>query len=292
VRRSPRRTPDIGGDCVERWRSLPFLRYAPCHFSRGFLAQEVAVAVAHPGDETIGCGALLSRMSAVPVIVAADGPEADGQQALALGFPNAESYASARRAEWSAALDIAAIPENRRMCLGFAAQRAAEHLPDLARQFADTFRERKSHIVLTHAFEGGHPDHDAVAMAVHLAARILERASHTLFIFEMPFYRLGESGPVYQSFSHEAVPEIVIAVSPEEQKRKRGMMESFVSQRQALAPFDVSVERFRAAPAHRFARLPNDGQVYYEQQGGGMSGDRWRTLAASALEEIGGLAAQ
>lgn len=273
MRRSPRRTPDIGGDCVERWRQLPFLRYAPCHFSRGFLAQDVAVAVAHAGDETVGCGALLSRLSAVPVIVAADAvPDAREQRA--------------RRAEWSAALELAAIPENRRVTLGFPEDRAAEHIVPLAHALADTFRVRKSHVVLTHAYEGGHPDYDAMALAVHLAARILRPADHKLFIFEMPFCRLGDDGRVYQSFCPEIAPDIAIPLSAAEQERKSRMLASFVSRGEALAPFTLDAERFRAAPSYPFPKLPNDGRLYYEHRDCGMTGERWQSVAAAALEEI------
>jgi LmbE family N-acetylglucosaminyl deacetylase len=291
MRRSPRRTPDIGGDCVERWRQLPFLRYAPCHFSRGFLAQDVTVVVAHPDDETVGCGALLSRLSAVPVVLVTDGAPRDEANARRLGFANADGYRSARLAEWRAALEIAAIPENRHVMLGLPDQGAADHLIPLARQLADIFRDRKSHIVLTHAYEGGHPDHDAVAFAVHLAALLLAPQRHKLFIFEMPFYRLGKEGAAFQSFWPDTTPDITIALSPEEQERKQRMVASFATQETGLAPFRLDAERFRPAPAYPFPTLPNDGQLLYEQHDCGMTGERWRTLAQAALEDIAGVTA-
>jgi LmbE family N-acetylglucosaminyl deacetylase len=292
MRRSPRRGPDIGGDCVERWRRLPFLRYAPCHFSRGFLAQDLTVVVAHPDDETVGCGALLSRLSAVPVILVTDGAPRNLADARRLGFPDADSYARARLDEWRAALDIAAIPQNRLTVFGFPDQEAAANLVPLARQLADTFRRQRSHIIVTHAYEGGHPDHDAVAFAVHLAARLLEAVRHKLFIFEMPLYRLGDDGPVYQSFCPDIAPDIAIPLSPEEQDRKRRMVASFATQEAVLKLFSVDVERFRAAPAYRFPVLPNMGRLLYEQHDWGMTGERWQRLASAALEEVSGVAAQ
>lgn len=290
MRRSPRRTPDIGGDCVERWRRLPFLRYAPCHFSRGFLAQDVTVVVAHPDDETVGCGALLSRLSAVPVVLVTDGVPRDNMNAHRLGFSDADSYGQARLAEWRSALEIAAIPENRHVTLGLGDQEAAHNLVPLARQLADIFRDRKSHIVLTHAYEGGHPDHDAVAFAVHLAGLLLEPQRHKLFIFEMPFYRLGDDGAAYQSFCPDAASEITIELSPEEQTRKQRMLASFATQ-SGLAQFRLDAERFRAAPTYRFPALPNDGRLLYEQHECGMTGDRWRKLAQAALEDVAGVSA-
>src|SRR4029077_3455583 len=51
-------------------------------------------------------------------------------------------------------------------------QQAAFRLAELARRLAALFAERGIAVVLTHACEGGHPDHDAVAFAVHGAARL------------------------------------------------------------------------------------------------------------------------
>ena len=49
-------------------------------------------------------------------------------------------------------------------------------------------------LVLTHAYEGGHPDHDAVAFAVSGggAARGSDAADTT--VVEMPFYHAGPGG--------------------------------------------------------------------------------------------------
>ncbi len=49
--------------------------------------------------------------------------------------------------------------------------------------------------VLTHAYEGGHPDHDAVAFAAHAAARRAGRP-----VFEMPFYHAAPEGWARQVF--------------------------------------------------------------------------------------------
>ena len=53
--------------------------------------------------------------------------------------------------------------------------------------------------ILTHAYEGGHPDHDAVAFAVAAAVRVAGRAADTTIV-EMPFYRAGPEGWIRQLF--------------------------------------------------------------------------------------------
>jgi N-acetylglucosamine malate deacetylase 2 len=287
VRDLPGQNRALTGNGAEHWRRLPFLRSVPCHFDRRFLAQQVSVVIAHPDDETIGCGALLTRTSAVPVILLTDGAPRNLGDAARLGFASAADYAQARRAELRKVLEIAEIPDNRLIALGLADQTAADRMADLARRLADVFTSHNTHIVLTHAYEGGHPDHDAAALAVQLAAELLAARGHDLSVFEMPFYRLGEDGTLYQSFVPGGAEPIVIPLGPDEQERKRQMMQSFTSQSKVLAPFTLEFERFRPAPTlEQFERLPNDGRLLYERQDWGMTGERWQALASEAIAEI------
>ena len=68
---------------------------------------------------------------------------------------------------------------------------------------ADTDPKQLDAVVLTHAYEGGHPDHDAVAFAVHRAARRTSAA-----VVEMPFYHAGPDGVARQVFAMPTLPRI------------------------------------------------------------------------------------
>jgi N-acetylglucosamine malate deacetylase 2 len=136
-------------------------------------------------------------------------------------------------------------------------------------------------IVLTHAFEGGHPDHDAAAFAVHAVVKFLSQRGRSPQVIEMPFYRADGPGWARQTFPPEQARSIVV-LTPEEQNLKRRMIECYASQSQTLAPFALDRECFRAAPPCDFSMLPNGGALLYERYDWGMNGARWCELAEAA----------
>jgi LmbE family N-acetylglucosaminyl deacetylase len=271
---------------VEHWRRLPFLRFAPCHFNRSFLARRVIVVVAHPNDETIACGALLSRTSAVPVVLVTAGAPLEAADAMKLGAFNAQTHAETRRAEMRQALQIAGIRDDRLIALGFRDREVAQEVVPLAHKLAEIFLLHNSSTVLTHAYEGGHPDHDATALAVHLAGELLAGKNHPVTVFEMPFYRLGEDGPLHQSFTAGDGDGIEIALNPEEQALKERMIQCFATRKSILARYKLDAERFRTSALTRFSQLPNEGRLYYEARDLGMTGARWLSLAEEAIAAV------
>ncbi len=158
-----------------------------------------------------------------------------------------QAYAAARWAEARRALDLAGVPASRHHGFGIADQGAAYRLLDIARQLLPFVAD--ADLVFTHAYEGGHPDHDAVAFAVAAAVRIAGRAGDTPIV-EMPFYHAGPEGWIRQSFlPHGGTPdEIVIDLAPEDLALKQRMADCHRSQGDTLAGFRLDRERFRLAP--------------------------------------------
>jgi LmbE family N-acetylglucosaminyl deacetylase len=251
-------------------------------------ARNTAVVVAHPDDETIGIGGQLSRLRGVTIVHVTDGAPRNDAGAQAHGFRTPETYAAARRAELRAALALANVPDDALVSLDIADQEASLHLAEIARRLADFFEEREIEIVVTHAFEGGHPDHDATAFAVHTAAALLRDRTLAPAIVEMPLYHLGLSGWTVQRFvAAEGLPELAIHLDGEQRRRKQAMLDAHASQHQVLSMVATDVERFRPAPAYDFTVLPNEGRLLYDLHGWGMTGPRWQSLAAAALHELG-----
>jgi N-acetylglucosamine malate deacetylase 2 len=254
---------------------------------RRIAARDVAVVVAHPDDETVGCGALLARMDEARLVLVTDGAPRNLADARAHGFANASAYAAARRRELATALEAAGAMARKLIVLGIPDQQAARQLPALSRRLADLFRREAIAEVLTHAYEGGHPDHDATAFAVHAAARLLAREGRRLSVLEMPFYRLGPEGMLAQSIAGPADDAVVTELTEEERARKQRMMQAHATQQGVLAAFGTDAERFRPAPNYDFTVLPNEGALYYAGRDWGLTGEEWQRCTRAALAELG-----
>ena len=139
---------------------------------------------------------------------------------------------------------------------------------------------------MTHAVEGGHPDHDAVAFTVRAAAALCARAGHTISIVEMPYYRVGVLGIVHQKFVPSIGRQIRVRLEPCEQERKREMFAAHASQASVLASFSVTEEKYRDAAPFDFRTLPNGSRLLYDQYSSRLTGERWLALAAAASRDL------
>jgi len=251
------------------------------------------VVLAHPDDEVLAMGGRLERMKASRLVCVTDGAPVDGGDARAHGFGSLEAYRAARREELRAALRLGGVPEE---CAGellvdgrvLSDQTAALHLVELTRAVLAEIERFGPEAVLTHPYEGGHPDHDACAFAVWAAVRLMGDGERPVVV-EAPFYFAGpggmETGEFLPGLGDEA--EVVWELSEEEQRQKRERLACFGSQQETLRQFGVERERYRVSRGYDFLRAPQDGRLFYEGFGWGMTGERFRELAGLALIALG-----
>ena len=249
----------------------------------------VCIVAAHPDDEVIGAGAQLRRWPQAQFIHVTDGAPRDLRDAQAAGCASHQEYAQVRRRELMAATSLAGITPNQLHELAFADQEASLWLVELVESLLNLLSRLGPEVVLTHPYEGGHPDHDATAFAVQLACNWLEnQTGKAPFRLEMSSYHshagMMVTGEFLPCANHCPAR---LELTEAERALKQRMFDCFVSQRKVLGCFRIARESFRAAPQYDFTRPPHEGALYYEQFEWGMTGERWRELAGHALRDLG-----
>jgi N-acetylglucosamine malate deacetylase 2 len=254
--------------------------------SAGVIGERLLIVVAHPDDETIALGGQMWRMRDALLVHLTDGAPRDGEDARKNGFGAFTAYAAARQDELAAALAAGQAGGVRNAAMALPDKEAMLNLTELTGQLLELLRREQPVAVLTHAYEGGHPDHDAAAFAVHTACRLLAAANRPAII-EMPFYHAHDGAMVTGRFLPSSNPEITVPIEGAALQRKQLMADCFHTQREMLGLFDLSPERFRLAPSYDFRQPPHKGSLLYEFWRWGITGADWRRYAAEALETLG-----
>ncbi|HEV2719159.1 MAG TPA: PIG-L family deacetylase [Thermoanaerobaculia bacterium] len=211
------------------------------------------VVVAHPDDVTIGAGGMLTALVAVEdvhvVQLTEDAARAD-EARRALLFANVNDVRT----------------------LGCPDQEAVYYVRELTEQLRAIIEELRPSTIVTTAYEGGHPDHDACAMIVQTLGQAIE----------MPLYhaRNGSFCPLQFADGRDG---IIINLDDEQCSRKRRMLECYTAPREELATIPIVTERFRVAPCYDFSLPPHAGALWYEILGFPIDGATWRRAAADAF---------
>jgi LmbE family N-acetylglucosaminyl deacetylase len=247
-------------------------------------AYHVTLVVAHPDDETIACGATLKRLKGAHVVVVTDGVMRRANESAAHSFPAAGSPEIARWRELIAALALAECPPSAVTGLAVADHMAAEHLVAITRRIAEVFHRSGTAIAITHAYEGGDPDHDATAFAVHQAAALCRCKGQDIAVLEMPFPRKRPD----RLSPEERADTIVLPLTAKEKALKRRMLACFEGRHDALQRGALEAEHFRVAPAYNFAELPQGGHVSYGDEISDLGPARWCDLVSWARRRLSG----
>ncbi len=240
------------------------------------------IIAAHPDDEAVGAVTLLLRSERSAVVHVTDGAPRD--PALRPGHPDRAAYARLRREEALAALAAAGVGPAGAIALSAVDQEAVDVLAPLARELAAVVAALRPRLVVTPAYEGGHPDHDATALAARAALVLVRRRRGSApRLVEMTGYHLAGGRVVTGAFL-DGPRAIHHRLRLAERTVKRRMLDAYASQREVLAMFGVEEERFRVAPPLWPWPRPHAGPLHYEVRG-------WTTFERFRARALDGLRA-
>ncbi len=251
----------------------------------------ILIVAAHPDDETLNACAAMSRAAESTVLFLTDGSPQNPQFRAFGDRISREEYAALRRKEALTALALMGILRKRIIFLDATDQETIHQLPLLLEKTTEVLLAVRPDAVITHPYEGGHPDHDVAALIVPAAIEnfsVNGKASPA--VFEMTSYHASEGKCVTNKFlapqkGNTFPQEYEIWLSPEERARKEQMLSCYRSQKAVINYFQVEPERLRAVPQYDFRRSPHPGKLWYECLGWPMTGRLWRSQARKTLLE-------
>jgi LmbE family N-acetylglucosaminyl deacetylase len=255
------------------------------------------ILAAHPDDETIGASAILGRNPEAFAVFLTDGAPRDAQFRSPHVSGSRDLYACVRAEEAASALSLVNVSPDRMLFLRGVDQDACQQMRLLIEEFCGVVKDFKPDAIISHPYEGGHPDHDAAAFIVRMTAQLLSRDGSVPEILEMTSYHAQQGNRITGEFlasvpliSGTAEPGVRLQLSPEERARKARMMGCYVSQWHVISEMPLEPEQLRIAPLYDFSQPPHPGLLWYERLGWPMTGQRWRELASQSLADLGELA--
>jgi LmbE family N-acetylglucosaminyl deacetylase len=249
-------------------------RLAACKPGRA----RIALVSAHPDDEVLAAATVMRSARELVLIHLTDGAPADGRDAARTGFASVEAYAQARRRELDLALAVLGVRPRLQLRYGLTDQETVFHLPGLVRRLAHDLRGCDA--VLTHAYEGGHPDHDAAAAAVQLACLYgVDEPKAAIVRLEFAGYHSRGGALVAGRFHPDpAAPEREVDAAPSDRRARVEALACFATQAATLADVGFEAERLRLAPVYDFRRPPPPGEALYDRWGLSLSSAEWRAV--------------
>jgi len=248
----------------------------------------ILLVVAHPDDETIGVGGRLAAWAPdLTIVHVTNGAPADGVDARAAGVETPAEYAAARRRELEQACALLPHAPARMMSMGVTDREVVARVDDVFAAIRSLIADLRPAVVVTHAYEGGHPDHDAIAMILQSIAA--KEGNAPFQLVEFAGYHEGPDGRlVTNRFVASGIADgrVRVPLEAAEAHRKRQMLDRFVSQRRVLASFDSGEEWLRPARRDDFAVPPPGGRIWYERLPWGAAAPAWRAAIAAAVRRL------
>jgi LmbE family N-acetylglucosaminyl deacetylase len=227
-------------------------------------------------------------LPAVKILHLSDGAALSQEELEVAGSDTNAEYVARRREECAEALALANVEPSSIENRDFAQGGLAYSLVDSTKLVLEFLRKTSPRAVITHAYEGGHPDHDAAAFSVHWAACLLrDHGLEPPTIFEMAVYPGGNGQSKVPEFLHSPSREsTTLLLDAKANDLKARMFACLKTQSLVLANSPLGPEKFRQAPAYDFRLPPHLGKLHYEEFPWSMTGKEWRWHAREAVKKL------
>jgi LmbE family N-acetylglucosaminyl deacetylase len=164
---------------------------------------------------------------------------------------------------------------------GIADQELFRCLPVAFTRMQRVLARNNTDCLLTLAYEGGHPDHDAACFLAYLCGQ-----KTGLPVWEAPLYHRDEEGkPVVQAFHQLTGAEQQTVIEGEMLEKKVAMFHSYRSQKLVLDAFRPEIEQFRPIAAYDFTQPPFPWKLNYELWQWSMTGQQVSEAFSELLRE-------
>lgn len=204
-----------------------------------------------------------------------------------------------RRAEMEKAVDAVGVPQANRHVLGFPDRQAVKNLPKIMDLVTELVKKYQPSVMITCAYEGGHWDHDASALAGYVASR---RVDFKIARFEVPTYNRG--GPKlrpyqFNTFLKSYGPTLYVQLDPEAWRVRKKVRYAYQSQWFLMMPLGLLYavrhlegkgELIRPTPDYDFLKPPHPGLLMVQGRIGALRGTPFSVWeqAVRSIPEFGG----
>jgi LmbE family N-acetylglucosaminyl deacetylase len=248
----------------------------------------VLLVFAHPDDEAIAVGGRLWCWPSANLVYLTQGAPRDPAFAFQAGCVGPAAYAQMRDEEREAALKLAQVSNERCFLLARTDQEASWDLLSLVREVYQLVDRFCPEAIITHPYEGGHPDHDAASFVVQTVCDWQNSRKRPVpIVFEAPFYHRYEGRlRIGQFLEGTGGQEYRRELDGKAREVKTAMLQAHRSQGAILAGFPRDYECLRVAPRYDFGKRPHEGLLHYESLKWPMTSETFQGLASKALAAL------